>query len=54
MSDHLNYQFLTVFKETLTEERKKTCRVCLQSTEVSKEVFNDIYILSFPSWISVG
>lgn len=54
MSDHLNCQFLTVLKETLTEERKKPCRVCLQSTEVSKEVFNDINILSFPSWISMG
>lgn len=52
-SDHLNCQFLTVFKETLTEERKKPCRVSLQSTEVSKEVFN-IYIMSFPSWICTG
>lgn len=55
MSDHLNCQFLTVFKETLTEERKKPFRVYLQGTEVSKEdIFNDIYILSFPSWISMG
>lgn len=54
MSDHLNCQFLTVFKETLTEERKKPFRVCLQGTEVAKEVFNNIYILSFPSWISMG
>lgn len=47
MSDHFYCQFLTVFKETLTEEREKPCRVCLQSTELSKEVFNDIFILSF-------
>lgn len=27
MSDYLNCQFLTVFKETLREERKKPCRL---------------------------
>lgn len=54
MFEHLNCEFLTVFEKTLTEGRKKPCRACLQSTEVSKEVFNDIYISSFPSWISTG